>query len=47
MILSKKISKKITDTLVTNKIIESQKKDIYLYCLDFALDLFCLIAVCY
>lgn len=39
MILSKKISKKITDTLVTNKIIESQKKDIYLYCLDFALDL--------
>ena len=39
MILSKKISKKITDTLVTNEIIESQKKDIYFYCLDFALDL--------
>lgn len=39
MILSKKISKKITDILVTNEIIESQKKDIYFYCLDFALDL--------
>ena len=39
MILSKKISKKITDTLVTNEIIESQKKEIYFYCLDFALDL--------
>ena len=39
MILSKKISKKITDTLVTNEIIESQKKDIYFYCLDFSLDL--------
>ena len=45
MILSKKISKKITDILVTNEIIESQKKDIYFYCLDFALDL--IIAVCY
>lgn len=39
MIFSKKISKKITDTLVTNEIIESKKKAIYFYCLDFALDL--------
>lgn len=39
MILSKKISKKITDTLVTNEIIEPQKEGIYFYCLDFSLDL--------
>lgn len=39
MILSKKISKKITDTLVTNEIIEPQKDGIYFYCLDFSLDL--------
>lgn len=40
MILSKKISKKITDTLATNEIIESQKKAIYFYCLDFARTLY-------
>lgn len=40
MILSKKISKKITDTLATNEIIESQKKAIYFYCLDFAWTLY-------